>query len=128
MKGNDYVPAELWSNAEVGAKWNTPVLKDGYLYGFSDQKRIYCLNSTDGKTAWIDNVVNSDFATIVDCGTVIVGLTATSNLIAFKPVAEVYTEIKKYKVSDTPVYTYPVVAGNKIYIKDSENLIMYKVE
>ena len=128
MNGTGYVPKELWSNNEVGAKWNTPILKDGFLYGFTDQKRIYCLNSTTGKTAWIDNAVNSDFATIVDCGSVILGLSATSNLIAFKPVPEAYSEIKKYKVSDTPVYSYPVVAGNRIYIKDAENLIMYRVD
>ena len=128
MKGSEYIPVELWSNPEVGAKWNTPVLKDGYLYGFTDQKRIYCLNASTGKTAWIDNAVSSDFGTIVDCGSVIVGLSSTSNLIVFKPAPEAYSEVKKYKVSDSPVYSYPVVAGNKIYIKDSENLILYKVE
>jgi outer membrane protein assembly factor BamB len=44
---------ELWNNKEVGAKWNTPVLKDGFLYGFTDQKRIYCLNAANGSTAWL---------------------------------------------------------------------------
>ena len=39
--GNEYVTKELWSNTGVGAKWNTPVLKDGFLYGFTDQTRIY---------------------------------------------------------------------------------------
>jgi outer membrane protein assembly factor BamB len=32
---NEYVTKELWSNSSVGAKWNTPILKDGFLYGFS---------------------------------------------------------------------------------------------
>jgi outer membrane protein assembly factor BamB len=127
-KGSGYVTTELWSNTEVGAKWNTPILKDGFLYGFTDMKRIYCLNSTTGKTAWIDNAVSSDFATIVDLGKVVMGLTSTSNLIVFKPDHAAYTEVKKYKVSDTPIYTYPVVAGDKVYIKDAENLMMYKIE
>jgi len=39
--GNDFVTKELWSNNSVGAKCNTPILKDGFLYGFTDQKRIY---------------------------------------------------------------------------------------
>lgn len=125
--GNDYTTKELWSNTAVGAKWNTPILKDGFLYGFTDQKRIYCLNVTTGQTAWIDNAVNSDFATIVDCGSVIVGLPSTANFIVFKPESGAYTEIKKYKVSDTPIYSYPVIAGDKIYIKDAENLMMYKL-
>lgn len=125
--GNDFVPKEMWSNNATGAKWNTPVLKDGFLYGFTDQKRIYCINATTGQTAWTDNAVNSDFATIVDCGSVIMGLPSTSNLIVLKPDASAYNELAKYKVADTPVYTYPIVAGNKIYIKDAESLMMYQL-
>ena len=123
--GNEYVTKELWSNTEVGAKWNTPVLKDGLLYGFTDQKRIYCLNAATGQTAWMDNTVNSDFSTIVDCGSVIIGLTSTDNLLVLKPDGKAYSEIVKYKVSDTPIYAYPVISGNNIYIKDAETLMMY---
>jgi outer membrane protein assembly factor BamB len=123
--GNEYITKEIWSNPEVGAKWNTPILKDGFLYGFTDQKRIYCLNSTTGQTAWVDNTVNSDFATIVDCGSVIIGSTSTDNLIVLKPDGKAYSEVAKYKVSDTPIYAYPVISGNSFYIKDAETLMMY---
>ncbi|MCX6325363.1 MAG: PQQ-like beta-propeller repeat protein [Bacteroidia bacterium] len=125
--GNEYATKELWSATEVGAKWNTPVLKDGFLYGFSDQKRLYCVNAATGQTAWIDNAVNSDFATIVDCGSVIIGLPQTANLIVFKPEPKSYSEVAKYKVSETPIYSFPVVAGNFIYIKDAETLMLYKI-
>jgi outer membrane protein assembly factor BamB len=125
--GNDFIAKELWSNTEVGAKWNTPVLKDGFLYGFTDQKRIYCLNAATGQTAWIDNAVTSDFSTIVDCGSVVMGLTSTGNLLVLKPDSKAYTEVVKYKVSDTSIYGYPVISGNSIYIKDAENLIMFKL-
>ncbi len=124
--GNEYITKEIWSNPDVGAKWNTPVLKDGFLYGFTDQKRIYCLNATTGKTAWIDSSVNSDFATLVDCGTTLIGLPSTANLIVMKPDQAIYNEVKKYKVSDKAIYAYPVVSGDKIYIKDAETLMLYK--
>jgi outer membrane protein assembly factor BamB len=123
-----FVTKELWSNPEIGAKWNTPVLKDGFLYGFTDQRRIYCIDASTGKTAWYDNAVNSDFATIVDCGQIIIGFPSTGNLIVLKPDPKAYTEIAKYKVSETPVYAFPVIAGNIIYVKDAESLMMYRVE
>jgi outer membrane protein assembly factor BamB len=125
LEGNKYITKELWSNPEVGAKWNTPVLIDGYLYGFTDQRRIYCLNATTGQKAWVDETVNSDFATVVDCGSVILGMPSTGNLIVFKPNNSSYSEVAKYKVSETPVYAFPVVAGNNIYVKDAETLSMY---
>jgi outer membrane protein assembly factor BamB len=126
--GNEYVTKELWSNKEVGAKWNTPVLKDGFLYGFTDQKRIYCLNAGTGQTSWIDNSVSSDFATIVDCGSVLIGLPSTGSLIVFKPESKGYNEVAKYKVSETAVYAFPVIARNLVYVKDAENLILLKIE
>jgi len=123
--GNEYTAKEIWSNPEVGAKWDTPILKDGFLYGFTDQKRIYCLNASTGKTAWIDNAVNSDFSTIVDCGSVLMGLTSTDNLLVLKPDAKAYSEVVRYKVADTPIYGYPVISGNNIYIKDAETLMRF---
>lgn len=125
--GGSFTTKELWSNTSVGAKWNTPILINGFLYGFTDQKRIYCLNAATGETAWIDNAVNSDFATIIDCGSVIIGLPSTGNLIVLKPESAAYKEVAKIKVSETPVYAYPVIAGNVIYVKDAESLTKYKI-
>lgn len=127
-EGDRFTTKELWSNPEIGAKWNTPVLKDGSLYGFTDQKRIYCIDASTGKTAWLDNTVNSDFATIVDCGSVIIGFPSTGNLIVLKPDPKAYTEVAKYKLAETPVYAFPVIAGNFIYVKDAESLMKFKVE
>jgi outer membrane protein assembly factor BamB len=126
--GTAYIPKELWSNATVGAKWNTPVLKDGYLYGFSDQKRLYCLNASTGETVWIDNTPSSDFSTLLDCGQVLLGLPSTGDLIVFKPEPGAYTEVVKYKVASTPVYAFPLVAGNNVYVKDAESLTLYKIK
>ena len=126
-QGNQFTTKELWSNTEVGAKWNTPVLKDGFLYGFTDARKLYCVNATTGQTAWIDPTTNSDFSTIVDCGSVLVGLASTGNLIVFKPDPGAYTEIVKYKVAETPVYGFPVISGNQVYIKDADALMLYRI-
>lgn len=125
-QGDQLVPKEMWNNPAVGAKWNTPVLKNGYLYGFTDTKRIYCINYENGQTAWIDETVNSDFSTLVNCGSVLAGLTQTGNLIWFKPDYKNYIEVAKYKVSETAVYTFPLIKNNSIYIKDAESLALYQ--
>jgi outer membrane protein assembly factor BamB len=128
-QGNVFVTKELWSNPEVGAKWNTPVLVNGFLYGFTDTRMIYCVDAATGKTAWIDKNPSSDFATMIDCSPVLVGLAGNlSNLIVMKPVSTAYTEVMKYKVSETKIYASPVIAGNDIYIKDAESVILYRIK
>ena len=84
-EANNFVTRKLWNNSEIGNKFNTPLLKDKFMFGFSDKKRLYCLNATTGEITWNDNAVNSDFASIVDCGTLLIGLASTGNLIVFKP-------------------------------------------
>jgi outer membrane protein assembly factor BamB len=78
-------------------------------------------------TAWLDNNATSDFATISDCGQVLIGMPSTGNLLVFKADPKAYTEVARYKVAETPVYSFPVIAGKNIYIKDAEHLTLYKL-
>ena len=126
-QGDQFSTQEIWNNPEVGAKWNTPVLKDGFLYGLTDGRKVYCINAESGKTAWIDEANNSDFGSTVDCGSVILTLTSTGNLIVIQPDANQYTEVTRYKVTDNTVFAHPVISGNSIYIKDRDSLILYKL-
>jgi len=125
---DQYVVKELWKNGELGTKWNTPVLKDGFLYGLSDGRKLFCMNATTGQTAWIDSKLHNDFGTIVDAGSVIIALPQTSNLVAFKPDAKGYTEVALIKVAESPTYSYPILSGNKVFIKDKDSLSMMVVK
>lgn len=127
-KGGGFVPRELWNNAELGTKYNTPVVKDGFLYGLSNGRKFYCMDVAKGQTLWTDTTMNSDFGALMNCGSVIMSLPGNSNLIVFKPDEKAYTELMKIKVSDKPVFSTPVVSGNRIFIKDAENLTLYKLD
>lgn len=127
-QGKNYLPRQLWHNTTTGAKWNTPVLKEGYLYGFTDTRRIYCINASNGESAWTDQTAHSDFATLLDCGQVFAGLPSTGNLLFFIPSANGYNEVARYKVAETAVYAFPVISGNTILVKDAENLTLYNLK
>lgn len=118
----------MWSNSTAGAKWNTPVLKDGYIYGFTDSRRIYCINAVTGETAWADENPQSDFATLSDCGQVLIGLPSNGYLLVFNPSPKGYSEVARYKVAETAVYSFPLITGSGIYVKDAEALALFKLE
>ena len=127
-QGDGFVPKELWNNTELGTKFNTPVIKDGFLYGLSNGRKFYCMDAAKGLTMWTDTTMNSDFGALLNCGSVIMSLPGNSNLIVFKPNEKAYTELMKIKVSDKPVFSTPVVSGNWIFIKDAETLTLYKLD
>jgi hypothetical protein len=122
------VAQELWKNAELGTKFNSPVLKDGFLYGLSTARKLYCMDAKTGQTVWINDKMQNDFGEIVDAGSLLIALPQSSNLIVYKPDEKAYTEVALIKVSDTPIYAYPILAKDKIYIKDKESLAMMSVK
>jgi outer membrane protein assembly factor BamB len=126
-QGDEFAFKELW-NSPVATTFNTPVLKDGLLYGISEKGKIFCLNAQNGEDTWTAEENVGRFGSIVDAGAVLFALSEKLGLIVFKPGDKQYEELAKLKVSNTPIYAHPVIAGKRIFIKDKENLTLWTVE
>ncbi|HUT32562.1 MAG TPA: PQQ-binding-like beta-propeller repeat protein [Planctomycetota bacterium] len=128
-QGDGFAAKELWSNPEVAPQFNTPVLKDGLLFGLSSRGNLFCLDAKTGKAAWTDTAQHGrGFAAILDAGPVVLALPSTSELIAFKPSGTKYEEVAKIKVADTPTYAHPVIAGNRVFVRDQDAVTLWTLE
>jgi outer membrane protein assembly factor BamB len=127
-KGDAFEAKELWTNAQVATQFNTPVLKDGHLYGLSDKGNVFCLSAADGKTLWTDSAKRGNFGSIVDAGPALFLLTPDGVLTAFKPSDKEFSELAHYKVTEGQVYAYPVIAGNRIFIRDQNALTLFMLQ
>jgi len=43
-------------------------------------------------------------------------------------VGKAFIPVAIMKIADTPVYAHPILAGNRIYIKDAESVFMYVLD
>ena len=128
-QGDGFAAKEVWTNADLGTGFNTPVLKDGLLFGLSDKGNLFCLNAETGAAAWTDATKRGgSFAAVLDAGACLLALPSNSELIAFKPSDKEYTELARIKVADTPVYAHPVVAGSRFFVKDQDTLVLWTRE
>ncbi len=129
-QGDGFAAKELWSNPELAPQFNTPVLKDGLLFGLSNRGNLYCINARTGKTAWTDETSRdrSGFAAILDVGSCLLALPSSSELIVFKPSDSEYSELAKIKVAEAESYAHPVISGNRIFVKDVESLTLWTIE
>jgi outer membrane protein assembly factor BamB len=71
---------------------------------------------------------DAGYGSVVDAGSVFMALTPSSNLVVFEPTDKEFKQLASYKVSDTPIYAYPVVSGNRIYVKDSDSVTLWTIE
>lgn len=128
--GDAYNTTENWVNSALGVSFNTPVLKDGFLYGQeSGQGKLYCLNASTGATCWTDSLKHDRFSSLLDLGKVLLSLPASAGeLLFFEPNPKSLVELAKYKVAETPTYSHPLVIGNKIIIKEKELLTCWSVQ
>jgi outer membrane protein assembly factor BamB len=127
-QGPEWKAKELWSN-ETSVQYNSPILKDGLVYGISDGDALFCLNAETGETVWTTPLARGrGYGSVVDAGSVLLALTPSSELLIFEPNNQEFKEIARYKVSDSDTYAYPVLAGSRIYVKDQDSVALWMVE
>jgi outer membrane protein assembly factor BamB len=128
-QGDTFSTKELWSNPENSVQFNTPVLKNGMLFGLSQRGNFFCINAETGKTAWADPLGGrGGFGSIIDAGPVLLALTSKAQLTAFEPSDKQYTELASLKVSEKATYAYPVVAGNRLFVKDQDSVTLWTID
>lgn len=126
-QGDSFAAKEVWGNPDQAPQYTTPVLQDGKLFGMSNRGMLYCIDAKTGKTAWEDKspLDRGGFGSLVGAGEIIFALPSSGELIAYKAIDKQYEEVARVKVSDSPVYAHPVIAGNRVYIRDADSVTLY---
>ena len=148
-KSGDKLTAKQRWKERAPATYNTPVLKDDVLYGLGGEvakggggggggkgkggfgmrtTKLFAQDAKTGAELWTDKAPRGECGAILDAGSVMLMLTSDSNLVAFKPDKDEFKEVAKYKVADSPTWAMPIIDGNKIYVKDADSLILWKLE
>lgn len=126
---NGYECNEMWNNPAMGVSFNTPVLKDGLLYGNEARfGNVFCMRAGNGELCWTDTTKHLRFASVQDAGSVLVSLPSNGMLLVYKPDAVKYNPNFAFKVADTEVYAHPILDRKRVFVKDKEHLTSWILE
>ena len=115
-KGDAFTAKDVWKESPA-AGYHTPLLRDGLIYGVASKGRnFFCLDAKSGAKKWTDEGDHGECGSILSVGSVLVSLSSTQDLIVFRPTADKYSEVTRYKVGNS--WCVPILAGNRIYVKD----------
>jgi outer membrane protein assembly factor BamB len=130
--GDKITSKEQWSNSENGLAFNSPILKDGLLFGLTGSEQLFCIDAQTGKTAWKAERDSGGgfggYGSIVDAGSVLLAMTPKSELIVFKPTPQEYTELARIKLSEAQTFAHLVAAGNRLFLKDRDSVAMLTLD
>ena len=55
-------------------------------------------------------------------------MTPAGRLTVYEPTKEKLNRLASYKVAEGKTYAYPVIAGNRIFIKDGDSVTLWIIE
>lgn len=146
-EGDEFSVRESWSNEEHSVQYNSPVVVGGHLYGLSDDDQLFCLDTEKGTTNWSAALKAGDdgeaartdeggggrrrgggrggYGSIVAAGDVLLVLRPAGELVVFTPDPAAFHELARYQVAEGGAYAYPIVAGNRIFVKDQDSVALW---
>ncbi len=133
-QGDAFEAKQVWKKSESAGMYNTPVLKDGLLYGLTSGRggqggtNIYCMDAQTGEVLWTDKASRGECSGIFDAGSVLLALTSDSRLLAFKPSKTMYEELAKYKVADSKTWALPILTDKRVFVRDEDSVILWTFE
>jgi len=142
--GGKITGTELWSNRDNSVRFSSPMLSQGLVLGLNQDNELFCIDATTGKTAWATPIAPggsqeapvggrrrrgpSGFGSVLEAGSVVMALTQSSDLIVFEPDAKSFVELARIKVADAPTLAYPIISGDRMFIKDQNSIALLNLD
>lgn len=127
-EGDKFTAKQLWKSTKSSHQYNTPVLKDGLIYGITPAKSFFCMDAKTGDVLWTDQAKRGECGTVLDAGGVLLALTSDKNLVAFTPSNKEYKEVAKFAVAESATWANPIVSGNRVFVKDQTSVALWTIE
>jgi outer membrane protein assembly factor BamB len=127
-QGEKFTATKEWQIKDTPYQYNTPVLRDGRIFGLSTGRTFFCMDAGSGKVLWTDTTKRGEAGAVLSAGHVMLALTGDSELVAFEPGDKAYKELAHYKVSATTGLPYPIVSGNRVIVKSKDSLTMWTLD
>ena len=120
----DFLIREKWNNKQE-AYMSSPVIIGNYGYLHLRKQRMTCLDMRNGETKWISSETFGKYMSMVSDGKEILALDEDGSLYRIEANPEKLVILEKRKISQSPSWAYPALAGNQMFIRELEAIACY---
>jgi outer membrane protein assembly factor BamB len=125
-KGGSLQAEELWTSKDMKPDFNDLVVHQGYLYGF-DNSIFACVDMKDGKRKWKGGRYEKGQCLLLSDSNLIVVVSEKGELVLLRTNPEKLDELHKSPAMHGKTWNHPVVIGDRLYIRNSEEAVCYKL-
>lgn len=128
-QGKTWTPTKVWDNPDLPMYMSSPVLVGETLYGFSHRNKgqPFALDARTGRTLWTGPPRQGENAALIAAGDTLLLLTDDGNLTVARANGKTWTAVTKVEVASSPTWAHPVLLGNRLLVKDEQNLTLLQI-
>jgi outer membrane protein assembly factor BamB len=128
-KGGQWSSEDVWVNNDVTMDMSTGVVIGNALYGFSARNsgQFFALDANTGQTLWLSEPRQTENAAIVRAGETWFALNTEAQLIVLRANPKQMEVLKRYEVAESATWAQPVLAGERVLIKDLSAISLWTV-
>lgn len=117
---------EIWSSTKIQPNFNDMVVHEGYAYGYSGSALV-CIDLTSGERKWRGNRYGGQLLLLSDQNLLLV-LSEKGKLALVKAQAKQFEEVASLKAIEGKTWNHPVVIGDVILIRNTEEMAAFKCQ
>jgi outer membrane protein assembly factor BamB len=117
---------ERWTSLDMKPDFNDYVAFNGFLYGL-DHNILCCVDLSTGKRKWKNGRYgNGQIVLLPDSGQLLV-LSESGELVLIQATPDKLEELARQKVLDGKTWNHPVLVGNRIFVRNSEEAACFEL-
>src|SRR5690606_2733057 len=128
-RGGKWITENVWHTDEASVHMSDIVVADGVAYGLSHLNRgqYFALDLDTGKVVWTGEPRTAEHAAMSRAGNTVFSLEDDGELVVFRASRTGLEPVTRYQVAESATWAQPVIAGNRVFVKDVSSLALWTI-
>ncbi|TWU49059.1 outer membrane protein assembly factor BamB family protein [Rubripirellula reticaptiva] len=126
-KDNELTTNEIWTSRRLKPDFNDCVIHEGYIYGFDDSI-FTCIDLSDGEAMWKRGRYGKGQVLLLADSNALIVQCETGEVVLLDADAKQHHELGRIDGVAGKSWNHPVVVGDRLYVRSSEEAACYKLK
>lgn len=115
-----------WTSNGLKPSFNDFVIHDGYVFGF-DGTILSCIDLKDGARKWKGGRYGAGQLVLLRDQSLLLVLSEEGEVALVKATPDQFTEVARFKAMDEKTWNHPVLAGDRLLVRNGEEMVAYRI-
>jgi outer membrane protein assembly factor BamB len=124
-EGSGFKVREVWRNTKIKNRFNSSVLKDGYIYGF-DESILACVDAATGELKWKGG--RYGYGQMLLAGDQLVVLTEDGELALVRATPAGHQELARFEAISGKTWNHPAITDGLLLVRNLREMAAFDLK